>query len=225
MKGPICATISLFLTSFVCLGQTQKPEGEPNLQKLSQASLIACFANWQLCGVDNKWDIADELARRGDVSPLLRRYWREPDPDIRNGIECVAYRFDSPEVLQFMKAAVAKKVDDGEDRYYPIQYLAKRCDAGALSQLSTGRYRNKGSLQYQTSVELFGKCEYRPAIPYLVDTALYDSSLNIVIAAQQSLQELYPHSKKDFSDLEDVQRYYCRLARGDGLQVHCKENN
>jgi hypothetical protein len=121
-----------------------------------------------------------------------------------------------------MRRILTERIEDGEDRYWPINYLAKKCDSAALKELSTGHYRNQGSLQYQTSVELFGKCKYRSSIPYLVDTAIYDLSFNIVGAAQDSLRALYPDSPKDFEELEEMQQYFCERAKREGFGVHCK---
>jgi hypothetical protein len=194
------------------------------LPELTNEQLLECFDDGSPCGVwedRTGWPISDELARRGSPHELLVRYWIEHKWTIRSGIEHVAYHFDGPEVTSFMRSVLAKRMKDGEDLYWPVNYLAKQCDPTALRQLSTGRYRNEGSLQYQTSVELFGECKYRPAIPYLVQTAVYDFSLNIVIAADDSLHSLYPDGPKDFDKLENMQRYYCGRARNEGFSLRC----
>lgn len=196
------------------------------LPTLTTEQLVACFDDWDICGAGegraSGWPISDEIARRGDPHDLLVRYWKERKWTIRGGIEDVAYHFDTPEITAFMGRVVAERVKDGEDRYWPINYLAKKCDERGLKELSTGHYRNQGSLQYETSVELFGKCGYRPAIPYLVGTAVYDWSFNIVIAADHSLHALYPDGPKDFDKLEEMQRYFCGRAKQEGFRVHCK---
>lgn len=196
------------------------------LPALTTEQLVACFDDWDICGAGegraSGWPISDEIARRGDPHELLVRYWRERKWLIRDGIEHVAYHFDTPEVTAFMKRVVAERVKDGEDRYFPVNYLAKKCDEHALKELTTGRYRNQGSLQYETSVELIGKCSYRAAIPYLVDTAVYDWSFNIAIAADHSLHALYPDGPKDFDKLEKMQKYFCGRARAEGFKVSCK---
>jgi hypothetical protein len=196
------------------------------LPSVASERLVACFDDWHICGVGDGqasgWPISDELARRGRIDKLLVQYWKERKWTIRSGIEDVAYHFDNPKVAAFMRRILAERVDDGEDRYWPVNYLAKKCDPAALKELSSGRYRNQGSLQYQTSVELFGKCKYRPAIPYLVDTALYDISFNIVGAADKSLHALYPDAPKDFDTLEKSQVYFCERARKEHFRVGCK---
>jgi hypothetical protein len=193
------------------------------LPKLSSEQLVACFGDWKICGVweGDGWPISDELARRGNLQELLVRYWREPKVAIRDGIIDVAYHFDTPEVIAFMRKALAARMEDREDLYWPVNYLAKKCDPVALKELSSGRYRNEGCMQYQTSVLLFGKCKFRPAIPYLVETAVYDFCGNIIDAAERSLHALYPDSPKQFDKLEEMQVYFCGRAHQEGFNVHC----
>jgi hypothetical protein len=195
------------------------------LPKLPSEQLVACFDDWKICGVGegqaSGWPISDELARRGNLHELLARYWKEPKWTIRGGLEHVAYHFHNPEVTFFMRRALSERVEDGEDLYWPVNYLAKVGDSAALKELSTGRYRNQGCMQYETSVALFGKWQYRPAIPYLVGTAMYDYCGNVIDSAEQSLHALYPGSPKRFDKLEDMQRYFCGRAQREGFQLKC----
>ena len=121
-----------------------------------------------------------------------------------------------------MERVEAERITRKDDQYWAVNYLAKKCHPAGLKLLTTGRYRRLGSLQYQTSVELFGKCLYRPAIPYLVDTAVYDWSFNISIAADHSLHALYPDAPKNFDRLEQMQHYFCARAKNEGFKVRCK---
>lgn len=197
------------------------------LPKLPSEQLVSCFDDWRICGVGedqaNGWPISDELARRGDPHELLVRFWTEPKWAMRGGIEHVAYHFHNSEVASFMRRALSDRVYDGEDLYWPVNYLAKLGDPAALKELSSGRYRNQGCMQYQTSVALFGKWRYRPAIPYLVEGAIHDACLNIVDAAEKSLYALYPNSPKRFEGLEHMQRYFCERAQKEGFHVECQE--
>jgi len=187
--------------------------------------ILACYDDWKICGVEESrptgWPISDYLASRGDPHDLLVRYWKERKFMIRNGIERVAYHFDTPEVTAFMQRVLVERKDDGEDFYWPANYLAKKCDPLGLKELSTGRHRNQGSLQYETTLPLFGKCQYRPAIAYLAGTALYDFSFNIVGGAEESLEALYPDHPKKFETLKDEQKYYCSRAKKEGFRVRC----
>jgi hypothetical protein len=195
------------------------------LPSLPSQQLLACFDDWRICGTSEDqasgWPISDELARRGNIHQLLVQYWTEPKRTIRDGIEHVAYHFDTPEVTTFMRKVLARRMNGGEDLYWPINYLAKKCDPHALRELATGRYRSQGCMQYETSVTLFGKCKYRPAVPYLVDTALYDFCGNIIDSAEESLHAIYPQSPKDFENLNEMQKYYCNRAKKDGFTVRC----
>jgi hypothetical protein len=186
--------------------------------------LLACFADWKICGVAETrptgWPISDYLASKGDPNALLVRYWSERKWLVRNGIERVAYHFDTPEVTAFMQRVVRERVYDGEDLYWPANYLAKKCDPIGLSWLKTGRGRDQGSLQYQTTLLLFGKCGYRPAIPLLVE-GLYDFSGNVADASEDSLDALYPDHSDDSSSLTAMQNYYCKRAHDDGFRVKC----
>jgi len=194
------------------------------LNEYSIDQVLACYKDWKICGVEESkptgWPISDYLASLGNPHDLLVRYWREKWI-VRNGIERVAYHFDTPEVTQFMRAAVKRRVFDGEDLYWPANYLAKKCDPVGLAWLRSGKGGNQGSMQYSTTLELFGKCGYRPAIPLLVNE-LYDFAGNNVVSAENSLDLLYPDHPKDLDNsLESVQRYYCRRARKEGFRVHC----
>jgi hypothetical protein len=195
------------------------------LPGFSTEQLLACFDNWKICGAGESrasgWPISDELARRGDLHELLNRYWNERSWEIRDGIEHVAYHFDTPEVTDFMRRVLIARKEDGDEFYWPANYLAKKCDPSGLKELSTGRHRNQGSLQYETTLVLFGKCQYRPAIPYLAGTALHDFSFNIVGSAEESLEALYPDHPKDFATLPEEQKYYCARAIQEGFRVHC----
>lgn len=200
--------------------RAQDKVSKPNLKKFSTGQILSCFDDWKVCEKGD-WDIADELLKRNVVHELLDLYWKEPRFMVRNGIEKVAYQVNSGEVTVFMRRIVVEKVDDGEDDYFPVNYMAKKCYPQALGELSTGKYRNQGSMQYESSVELLGKCKYRPAIPYLVGTALHDFSFNIIEGADHSLHKLYPDSPKDFDDLATMQRYYCDRAHKEGFKVKC----
>lgn len=195
------------------------------LPSITTEELVSCFDDFNICGLADSdhtgWPISDEIARRGDPRDLLVRYWSERKGTIRAGIEDVAYHFDTPEVTAFMRRIMFERRTGKDDHYWAVNYLAKKCDEDALKHLSSGRYRGLGSLQYETSVELFGKCHYRPAIPYLVDTAVFDASFNITIAADHSLHALYPDGPKDFDRLEKMQHYFCARAKAEGFKVRC----
>jgi hypothetical protein len=212
--------ITLLFVPSICFAQKSTDDDSPDLHAFSTEQLLKCFKKFRICEAES-WDVADELDKRNNLTELMRRYWRERDASIRRAIEYAAYHVDAPDVTDFMREIVARKVNDDEERYYPVNYMAKKCDPVALRQLMTGRYRNQGSLQYATSVELFGQCQYRRAIPYLVGPALHDWSYNIIIAADHSLHALYPDGPKDFDDLHVMRQYFCDRAHQEGFRVTC----
>jgi hypothetical protein len=193
---------------------------------MSTDELLSCFADWHICGVKegdpNGLPVSDEIARRGNPSFLLDRYWKEPNPAIRAGIEHVAYHFDTPQILTFMEAVFAKHLEDGEEMYFPANYLAKRrCDPEALKVLSSGSERKQGCLQFQSTVDAFGKCRYRPAIPYLVDSGLSDLCSNIVDSSAKALRTIYPQGPQTFDSPADAQKHYCGAAKKEGFTLTC----
>ncbi len=196
------------------------------LKKLPSSLLVACFADWKLCGAaDNEasgWQISDELASRKYLKPLLKRYWTEPNEGIRWGIIDVAYHFDTPAVAAFMKRVMDQQIAAGKAEYWPVNYMAKRCDPLALRELAKGTFRNEGCMQYETSMKLFGKCRYKPAVPYLVDDALNDMCLNITDSGEQSLKKLFPDAPRNFRTLPAMRDYYCLKAKEEGFKVDCK---
>jgi hypothetical protein len=216
----MCWLVFVILAFVTLPGKAQDKTSKPDLKKFSTEKLLSCFDDWRVCE-ESDWNIADELLKRNVVHELLGLYWNESRFMARNGIEKVAYQANSAEVTDFMRRIVVERVDDGEDDYFPVNYMAKKCYPRALKELTTGKYRNQGSMQYETSVELFGKCNYRPAIPYLVGTAIHDFSFNIIEAADHSLHKLYPDSPKDFEELAVMQKYYCDRAHQEGFKVKC----
>lgn len=200
-------------------------ELQRRLPKLSTATLVACFDEWKICGVGNDletgWAVSSEVARRGNPDKLLVRYWTESHEGIRDGIIHVAYRYNTPEVAAFMKKVLAAGKGDEDTLYWPADYLAKRCDSDALRWLSSRHGRPEGCLLWAPTVARFGKCLYRPAIPYLVENSLDDACLNIVGAAVDDLHAMYPHSPKSFDGIGNMRKYFCDRAKQEDLKVDC----
>jgi len=196
------------------------------LSQMTNQELLSCFVDWHICGTreteQTGMPISDELARRGNPNALMDSYRYEQNPARRAGIEHVAYHFDTPQVEAFMREVMLRKLDDGEGLYYPANYLAKRCDPEALKLLSSGKLRGEGCLQFESTVETFGRCKYRPAIPYLVNSALTDVCSNIGEAAANDLRIFYPSAPESFDSPEAAQAFYCKLANKEGFAVECK---
>ena len=127
----------LFLAPLFSLsaGQSTSSSDEPDLTRFSAEQLTTCFDRHGICGawedMASGWPISDELVRRGGPHQLLVRYWKEPKWAIRDGIEHVAYHFDNAEVTSFMQRVMTEQIKNGEKGYWPINYLAKKCDVTA----------------------------------------------------------------------------------------------
>jgi hypothetical protein len=219
---PICRlSLLCFLLGLpVWAAPAGTPDTSSDLSQFSRDTLLSCFSKFAPCETDS-WSLAEELKSRGDTAALFERYWRTKDQAIRAGIEKVAYREDSPAARTFLRQVVTRQMDDGEGLYYPLNNIAKHCEETGLRALATGRYRDQGSSQYETSLRLFGRCTYRPAIPYLVDTALFDASLNVIDGAEDSLRKLYPQAPTNFPDLASMRRYFCAQAKAERIRVSC----
>ncbi len=116
-------------------------ERERRLPEFSTEELVNCSSDWKVCGVGNDlstgWVVSEEVSRRSNAHRLLVRYWSEPDDNVRYGILHVAYHLKSPEATAFMKRVLSVGRGDDDDLYWPADYLAKRCDSGALKWLSS----------------------------------------------------------------------------------------
>lgn len=200
-------------------------ELERRLPTVSTAELVRCFADWKVCGVGNGlttgWAVSNEVARRGNPHELLIRYWNEPDENVRYGIIHVAYHFKSKEPVAFMQKVLAAGEGDEDTLYWPASYLAKRCNPDGLKWLSARTGRPEGCIVFTGTVKAFGKCQYRPAIPYMIENSFHDACLNIVDDAEFSLERLYTDHPARFDSLEAEQKYYCGRAKKEGFNVDC----
>ncbi len=182
--------------------------------------LLNCFANWKVCGAD-EFTIAEELAHRRKTASLMDHYWQEPNTKVREGILLTLTRFHTDAVADFMRKAFAAKRGGEEELFWAADYLAPKCDADVLSWLSTRKGRLASCLFYPSITAAFGKCDYRPAIPYIVDYSIRDACLNIDDEGVKDLQHFFPHSRKSFDSMEDMQKYYCARAKREGFEVAC----
>lgn len=125
-------------------------------------------------------------------------------------------------MVAFYKHLIAEKYDDGEYPYYPLNYLAKRCNKHALWVLrggGEGGYKGRPyCLQWATTVELFGKCEYRPAVPMLINSLNY-ACMNVGAAADDSLHKLFPDSP-EFNTIKATVEYFQHRAAAESKSKH-----
>lgn len=192
------------------------------LPQFSRNQLLSCFADWKICGAD-EWAISEELRKRRHTSLLIARYHEEPNSLIRYGILLTLYNIRSAEVVSLMREVLAGGKGDEDDLFWPASYLAKDCDSAALKWLSSRKGRVEGCMFYIGTISSFGKCQYRSAIPYLVEYSINDACLNVVDEAENDLSKFYPHSPKHFDNIEAMQKYFCKRAKQDGFKVKCDE--
>ncbi len=213
----ICGTADVYAIS---------DELAKRLPAFSSDQLIDCMKNWKVCGVENDietgWAVSAELTRRSNLHHWLVHYWTEPDLLVRDGIVHAAYRRRTPEVTEFMKNVLAQGKGDEDALYWSASYLAKQCDTDGLKWLSMRKGRPEGCMIWAPTVALFGKSNYRDAIPYIVENSIQDACLNIDDAGVDDLQHFFPHSPREFETMEKMQTYFCTRAHKKGFKVNCE---
>jgi hypothetical protein len=218
--------ILFLLSAILCHAQDTE---HPLLEKLSTGVLVKCLSDNGVCGAwnvsTNGYEVSAELARRGHVDQLIKNYGLTENENIRYGIEHAAYMAKSPGAAAYFRTLLSKNLDDGEDLYWPIKYLALRCDRNALRRFvdteMNGNRFSVSSYELSTATTAIGKCRYRAGIPFLVNPSLRAASLNRVDAAEQSLKIFFPEAPA-FHDLYQMQRWYCRKAATAGYAVDCR---
>jgi hypothetical protein len=211
---PLLWNLLLLFAPLVMAQETPQPAAPA--QGNHRETLLHRLSDVKSCGDECRWQVADALGKPENKTFLLTAFRNANTSEEKLGISYALYRIDDPQIEAFFKRLIAEGYDDGEGLYYPLNYLAKRCDPDALRVLSgngKGGYKGyPGCLQWGKTVELFGKCKYRPAIPYLIES-VEAACMNIGIAAVEDLQTMYPGSP-DFSEysLEQIENYFRRRA-------------
>lgn len=209
VKGAAVASVMLALIATFAMALKASSSNSPLAGK-TRAQLLDCFSSTHMCGVESMWDIANVLGKRKNEAFLLSQFRARETMEQRLGIIYSLYRINDPKVAAFYKHLIAERFDDGEYLYYPLNYLAKRCDKHALWILSgkgKGGYPGRRNcLQWATTVELFGKCEYRPAVPMLIGSLNY-ACMNVGAAADDSLRKLFPGSP-EFDTIKATKQYF-----------------
>ena len=124
------------------------------------------------------------------------------------------YQIHDPAVVAAFKRRLAES--EREEDYYVANYLGELGDVKALEILNRHYFRYPvSSLKWSFTASLFGKFNYRPAIPNLIDS-LNAASLNLAGAALESLQALYPGAPTHFKTLAEAQEYFENQANEEG---------
>jgi len=160
------------------------------------------------------YDIRDELVRRRDVETMLNLVEHPTDEYQQRMMIEALYEIDDPRIQKYFERYAS--ADITWPMYLCQNYLAERGDVGALKTLNDNYFKYPtSSAQWACTVALFGKFNYEPAIPNIIET-IDAVSLNLASASIESLKQFYPKEKyPDMAPAEEWQEYFRGLqARG-----------
>jgi hypothetical protein len=190
----------------------------PEARSLSSRKILDCFkkSNVSNCRI-SEFDAAEVLAKRGRTQFLIAAY--EKGDVSQRGILAIALsKIKKPEVLAFVQKIAFENLTnapDGEPRWYLLEYLAERCDQEALARLNREQnWKDSypiGCMWWTGTVRQFGKCQYRAAIPHLIQYTNTVACLNISDAAVKSLSDLFPGKCKHSKTYNECHDCYQRL--------------
>jgi hypothetical protein len=231
VRRTLCTLAFTISILWISLGFSQRKSGGndveyPDPSTLSTAKIIDCFAiqNISSCRIE-RFNAAEVLAKRGNIRYLIGAYERG-DETQRDMLVIALAQIRKPAVLEFMRRIAFENLrnePDGEPRWYALQSLAEHCDERALARLNRDQNWKDGypigCMWWTSTVRQFGKCQYRPAIPHLIEYTNTVACLNISEAAIESLEELYPGKCKDAKTLNATRDCYSRAYRGEKHSV------
>jgi hypothetical protein len=196
---------------FLTMPSAAQSEQTITLKRFSNDVLIRCFASHE-CGQDY-WAVSIELARRKPTRLLIASYRKSASALERSGILLALYQINATEVAHFMRAAIDSNKLVDEDLYYANDYLGQRCDVRALRFLSgsgtTKYFQLAACPEWSRTVSHFGRCHFRPAAPFLVNS-LGSQCLDIGNAAANSLAALFPDAPKKFATRQALEEYFSK---------------
>jgi hypothetical protein len=160
---------------------------------------------------DYVFAVMDSLTARRAVEVLVAAIDHPADSTQEEYVILAAYDLEDPRVVAVMARHVTSETT--AVAYYAANYLAKRGDRQALAVLSSnaGQY-GISSAQWATTVRLFGKYKFMPAVPYLIDS-LDAASMNVGAAATESLLDIFPGPYPSELDLVSWQEHFRRMYR------------
>ncbi len=222
------AVISVLVSAGIALSPVVgAQQSEDSLRGKSAQQILNCAKNKACNSQYDYFSLADALSKPRNV-PFLIHLYPKADAYEKQIIVLALYPLKGPRVLAFMRGIAFENLKpnqpDYAPGYYPLQYLAKRCDGRALARLSRSANIEKGypiaCMQWQYTVKTFGNCEYRPAIPYLIE-ALDTACLNIDDNAFEALKKLLPGAGacEEKKSLEATQKCYRQFARSHGYKT------
>jgi len=177
---------------------------------LSTGELLGCLRSDAHCGIE-EWAIREEMSRRKEVALLTAAYRTSTDEAQKDRLAEVLFEVDDLEVARFMGALMTPAATLRD--YYAAQYLAQRGDRRALSIMNQNYFKYPvSSAAWASTVQLFGKYRYRPAISHLIES-IDAASVNVAAAAVESLQLLFPGSPSEFKSVAEAKKYFRERAR------------
>src|SRR3954454_17797397 len=124
MKHLSPAIILVLQVALAASAQTPHSRPTTTFDK-TPSEMLERLSNGREGGEDCRWDIADHLGKPKNKALLLSAFEKTTDEDKRLGIIYALYRISDAEISQFFNGLIRNKYDDGEELYYPLNYLAK----------------------------------------------------------------------------------------------------
>lgn len=158
--------------------------------------------------VETASEVQGELIRRKAVVQLLEKFERPADDCQYRYVAEALYAIEDPRILASFRKRLSARLTWVD--YLCLNYVAKAGDPHALKILNDNYFQYPtSSLQWSYTVALFGRFNYEPAIPNLIES-LGAASLNLVDAAQASLEQLFPGPHPEFNCIDEAQSYFQR---------------
>ncbi len=225
MKLLVAVGLAFFV--LVCAAQDSQPPTSDELlgkmRPLTRQQLIACLKEKPTsCPLkdpyrDPVW-IAAELGRRKHPDSLITAY-DKADKTQRQYLAEALWHIDDPKVVTFMRSIAFDHLTPGPDSdevFFPLDYLAQRCDQQALARLNRRVNFDESypvsCMLWAPAVESFARCNYRPAAPNLV-LSLHTACVNITDAAEHGLHKFFPHACKQAHSIEEQEHCYTNLLQ------------
>lgn len=218
----ICLTYLVLVPR--CLAQSAPPtydEIQAKIHPLTDEQLIDCL---KLESKNCPLDYRDFLMIEGELGDrkrpdLLIAAYEKADGDDRYYLVQTLYQIDDPKVVTFMRSIAFERLGRGMDdsgTFFPLDYLARRCDQRALARLNRHvnfeRYTPMGCMYWAGTVRSFGDCNYRAAAPNLV-RSLNAACLNITGNAEEGLHKFFPAACPNPRTIDEEQRCYRKFLR------------
>jgi hypothetical protein len=210
-------------TLLVTHPRPQQPED--GLGGMSAQQVLNCAKDEKCKLHDDRFELAQALSGRQNIPLLIGAY--EGASSYQGEVIVIGlFRLRDPRVEAFMRRIAFSNLKPHEPDYdpywYPLQYLARGCDERALARLSRPENIMKaypiGCMWWQDTVKAFGDCNYRPAIPYLIE-ALSTACINIDENAAKALKKLLPGTCENKKWPEAMQQCYRQAARKRGYKM------